>query len=61
MTVIECTKEAPWDRSPLLEDERVRHEDAAETDDERDFGGGCYCVRMRCPSCGHSWWKELPQ
>lgn len=39
----------------------VIHEDASETDEERDFGGGEYCVRIKCPVCGHGWWKELPQ
>ena len=53
-----CTAESPWDPSrgtPAI------HPQAAETDEERAFGGGEYCVRMACPHCGHRWWKELPQ
>jgi hypothetical protein len=61
--IINCTRERPWDAKlyPLGEGDRVSHENATETDDERDFGGGCYCVRMKCPDCGTTWWKELPQ
>lgn len=53
-----CTKDSPWDGKT---GRRVEHEDAVETEEERDFGAGEYCVKMRCPNCGWWWWKELPQ
>ncbi len=53
-----CTKETPWDQSKGTP---VDHVDAVETDEDSDFGGGEYCVLVRCPNCGHSWWQELPQ
>lgn len=54
----QCTRATPW-TSDIPG--RVEHEEASETDDERDFGGGCCCVKMHCPVCGHRWWRELPQ
>lgn len=58
---ISCTKDHPWDGKKLEDGARVEHAAAAETDKERDFGDGCYCVQMECPNCKHKWWKELPQ
>lgn len=54
---IVCTKEDPW--RPEM-GTPVEHPDAV-NDDERDFGGGEYCVHYRCPNCGREFWVELPQ
>jgi rubredoxin len=61
MDTIHCWPEKPWDRQALAPGTRVQHHGAEATDDERDFGGGEYCVRWKCPNCGHTWWVELPQ
>lgn len=53
-----CSPEHPM---PKGAPGRWSHANASETDDERDFGGGEYCVRMACCDCGQTWWRELPQ
>lgn len=57
-----CTKEAPWDpRAPRVPTERVVHVDAVEIDEHYDTSDehNDY-VTMRCPHCGHSWDKPMP-
>lgn len=52
-----CTAADPW--TP----EKARaalHPDAVQGED-RDFGGGEYCEKYRCPHCGKSFYVELPQ
>ena len=57
-----CTAATPWtaENSLVRRVQRTQHPDAEEIDD-RDFGGGEYCIRYRCPHCGHEFWVELPQ
>lgn len=52
-----CTKDAPW--TPDKGTPAV-HPDADYLFD-RDFGGGEYCEKYRCPNCGESFYIELPQ
>lgn len=52
-----CTKEDPWTPE---KGSRSTHPDAEYLFD-RDFGGGEYCEKYRCPHCGHSFYVELPQ
>jgi hypothetical protein len=52
-----CTAADPWapgKGTPAL------HPDA-ETLADRDFGGGEYCEKYRCPHCGLTFYVELPQ
>lgn len=58
MSVIECTKETPWDRQ---QPGRVRHHDTREVGDQRDGYPGGDLVTIQCVNCGHTWEAELPQ
>jgi hypothetical protein len=55
-----CTARHPWTKGANHPGQRVEHPDAAHVD-ERDYGGGEYCVRYRCPHCGHEFEVELAQ
>lgn len=52
-----CTKDDPWTPEKST---RAEHPDAV-TVDERDFGGGEYCVHYKCPHCGKAFLVELSQ
>lgn len=53
-----CTKENPW--TPETKASRFIHPDAIEGE-QRDGWPSGDLVDMRCPHCGHTWEKELPQ
>lgn len=53
-----CTPETPW--TPDIKECPVTHPQAKEGKQHDGWPSGDY-VDMRCPVCGHSWEKELPQ
>ena len=59
MTEFHCTSETPWregiPRWPIV------HHDAYEVGQQQDGWPSGDIVRMRCPHCGVTWRKELPQ
>jgi len=58
MGVFHCTKNTPWSKdkgTPVI------HTDAHTIGEQEDGYPGGDIVRMKCPHCGHSWKKELPQ
>jgi hypothetical protein len=55
-----CTQADPWREGKYPPGDKVEHPDA-ESIGDRDFGGGEYCERYRCPHCGHTFYVELPQ
>ena len=52
-----CTAVDPWTKEKA---ERAIHPDAKYVS-ERDYGGGEYCVKYRCPHCGKLFEEELAQ
>lgn len=52
-----CTADDPWTPE---KGKRAIHPDAVSGED-RDFGGGEYCVSYKCPHCGKNFYVELPQ
>lgn len=54
-----CTAARPWRR--ISDGMPAIHPDARELGDQRDGWPGGDLVTMRCPHCGVSWEKELPQ
>lgn len=60
MTDFICTKENPWTRE-TKGSRFILHPDADEVVMQRDGWPSGDLVDMRCPHCGHTWTKELPQ
>lgn len=53
-----CIPEDPWKQQT----KRAVHPLAAEVEDSQRAGWPSGdTVRMKCPTCGHTWTKELPQ
>lgn len=52
-----CTAENPWPKGGPVP---VIHPAAIEGEQHDGWPAGDY-VDMRCPYCGHTWEKELPQ
>jgi len=53
-----CTKEDPWTPQKA---QRAYHPDAREVGEQEDGWPAGDIVTVKCPHCGHSWRKELPQ
>ena len=53
-----CTKATPWNEAYGTP---VCHEDAQEVGEQEDGYPGGDIVTMKCPHCGTTWKKELPQ
>ena len=56
-----CTAETPWDGKPCPIVRCVVHPDAEEVGEQKDGWPGGDIITLKCPHCGHSWEKELPQ
>lgn len=55
-----CTADDPYTPEKSGKN-RVEHPDAVSHGEDRDYGGGEYCVSYKCPHCGKSFEVELPQ
>ncbi len=53
-----CTEDDPW-REDM--GRRGIHPEAHEVGEQKDGYPGGDTVTMRCPTCGVTWTKELPQ
>lgn len=60
MSIIECTKENPWDRVKR-EGERVRHHNVYEVGNQESGWPSGDIITNECENCGTRWKEELPQ
>lgn len=62
MSIFECTKENPWDRTTPGNGVRVIHYGAHEVHGSQEDGWPAGdIVKMKCDFCGYEWTTELPQ